>query len=244
MRILLGLLILSFFSACGPLEKESVQPFAEVQTLADILGSGNAPTIDLTFKFEDINVKPPVRRIPVPLLGTIVSEIGNAFAEVFIQLNRDWDVRQEPLVLDLPPIDADSLKALEIKSLELKIVPGSVVRSRNPLVNLWQTITFKKANLNFLSRMTIFVANEQMYAAGEWSRIARYREKDQGTACEGKCLTFDTKLEKGERLNLSKLLARGGLIYIRPDVEVKSTPKRSFNLAGEIKIRVTLSPIF
>ncbi len=244
MRIVLGLLFISILAGCGPLEKESVKPFAEVQTLAEALGTGSAPSIDLTFKFEDINVQPPVRRIPIPLLGTIVSEIGNAFAEVFIQLNRDWDVKQEPLILDLPPIDADSLKALEIKNLDLKIVPGSVVRSRNPLVNLWQTITFKKANLNFLSRMTIFVANEEMYAAGEWSRIARYRESEQVLSCEGKCLTFDTKLEKGERLNLSKLLAKGGLIYIRPDVEVKSTPKRNFNLAGEIKIKVTLSPIF
>lgn len=244
MRLILVSLVILSLSACGPLEKEKVNPVAKVQTLADMLGSGKAPTIELTFKFQDINVEPPIRRIPIPIIGTIVSELGNTLAEVFILLNQAWGVKQEPLILDLPPIDSDTLRALEIKSLDLKIVPGSVQHSRNPLVNAWNTITFKKANLKFLSRMTIFVANEEMYRAGEWSRIARYRESEQGTACEGKCITFDTKLDKGERLNLSQLLKHGGLLYIRPDVEVKGAPKRTFNLAGEIRIRASLQPIF
>jgi len=244
MRFLLSLLLTLAVQSCGPLEKELIQPIAKVQTLSEVLGTGTAPSIALTFKFEDIDVKPPVRRIPVPLLGSIVSEIGNSLAEIFIALNQNWGIAQEPIMLELPTIDDQTLEVLQLESLDLKIVPGSVANSRNPLLNLWNTITFKRANLNFLSRMTIFIANEQMYKAGEWARIARFKESENQLSCEGKCLNFDTKLEKGERLNLAKVLKEGGPIYIKPDVDVKGTPKRSFTLAGEIKISVVLKPIF
>lgn len=244
MRALFLVSLCLFIHACGPLEKELVQPIAKVQTLADVLGSGKSPVIDLTFKFEDISVDPPVRRIPVPILGTIVSEIGNTIAEIFITLSQNWGVDQEPLMLELPAIDEHTLEVLELKGLDLKIVPGSVRNSRNPLLNLWNTITFKRANLKFLSRMTIFIANEEMYKAGEWARIARFNKSDHQLGCEDKCLIFDTKLEKGESLNLAKVLKDGGPIYIKPDVDVKATPKRSFTLSGEIKISVVLKPIF
>ena len=245
MRLLLPLLFTLTIQSCGPLEKELVQPIAKVQTLAEVLGTGSlSPYIDLTFKFEDIDVKPPVRRIPVPILGTIVSEIGNTLAEIFIVLNQNWGIAQEPIMLELPAIDDETLEVLQLKSLDLKIVPGSVTSSRNPLLNLWNTLTFKRANLKFLSRMTIFIANEEMYKAGEWARIARFKKSEHQLGCEDKCLNFDTKLEKGERLNLAKVLKAGGPIYIKPDVDVKGAPKRSFTLAGEIKISVVLKPIF
>src|SRR5690606_22663966 len=105
MRLLLIALFTLALSACGPLEREEVKPVAEVQTLADVLGTGTSPAINLVFKFEDINVAPPIRRIPIPLIGTVVSEIGNTLAEVFIAINRDWSVKQEPLILDLPALD-------------------------------------------------------------------------------------------------------------------------------------------
>ncbi len=241
-QILLALFI--SISACGPLEKESVQPIAKVQTLAEVLGTGISPSIDLTFKFEDIGVKPPIRRIPVPILGTVVSEIGNTLAEIFITLNQNWEVNQEPFMLELPAIDDETLESLEIKSMDMKIVPGSVRDSRNPLLNLWNTVTFKRANLKFLSRMTILIANESMYRNGEWARIAKFKQGEQLLTCEDKCLVFDTKLVNGERLNLAKVLKEGGPLYIRPDVDVKATPKRSFSLAGEIRIGVVLKPIF
>src|SRR5690606_22963461 len=185
-----------------------------------------------------------VRRIPIPLIGTVVSEIGNAFAEVFIMLNSDWSVKQEPLIIDLPALDPETLKGLELTKLDLKIVPGSVRDSRNPLVNLWNTITFKRAHLKFLNRMTIFVATEEMYARGEWARVARYKKGEQEIACEGKCLSFNTKLVDNKSVDLAQMLQEGGRIYVRPDVEVKATPKRSFNLAGEIRLKVTLHPLF
>lgn len=244
MRVLLLLTIFIAASACGPLEKESIQPVAKVQTLAEVLGTGVSPSIVLTFKFEDIGVKPPIRRIPVPILGTVVSEIGNTLAEIFITLNQNWAVKQEPFMLELPAIDDQTLESLEIKYMDMKIVPGSVTDSRNPLINLWNTVTFKRANLKFLSRMTIFIANESMYQAGEWARIARFKQGEQELTCEKKCLVFDTKLSKGERLNLAKILKEGGPLYIKPDVDVKATPKRSFSLAGEIKIGVVLKPLF
>lgn len=99
MRLILISLVILSLSACGPLEKEKVNPVAKVQTLADMLGSGKSPTIELTFKFQDINVEPPIRRIPIPIIGTIVSELGNTLAEVFILLNQAWGVKQEPLFL-------------------------------------------------------------------------------------------------------------------------------------------------
>ena len=56
MRLLFILSLSVLIHACGPLEKESVKPIAKVQTLAEVLGTGNlSPAIDLTFKFEDIN---------------------------------------------------------------------------------------------------------------------------------------------------------------------------------------------
>lgn len=244
MRLLVIALFTMALAACGPLEREEVKPVTEVQTLADVLGTGNSPTIDLVFKFEDIDVAPPVRRIPIPLIGTVVSEIGNAFAEVFIMLNSDWSVKQEPLIIDLPALDPETLKGLELTKLDLKIVPGSVRDSRNPLVNLWNTITFKRAHLKFLNRMTIFVATEDMYARGEWARVARYKKGEQEIACEGKCLSFTTSLADNKNVDLAQMLQEGGRIYVRPDVEVKATPKRSFNLAGEIRLKVTLHPLF
>lgn len=244
MRLLVIALFTLALNSCGPLEREQVKPVAEVQTLADVLGTGNSPTIDLVFKFEDIDVAPPVRRIPIPLIGTVVSEIGNTLAEVFIAINRDWSVKQEPLILDLPALDPETLKGLEVTKLDLKIVPGSVTDSRNPLVNFWNTITFKRAHLKFLNRMTIFVASEEMYERGEWARIARYKKGEQEIACEGKCLSFNTRLVDNKSVDLAQMLQEGGRIYVRPDVEVKATPKRSFNLAGEIRLKVTLHPLF
>lgn len=237
-------LLLLVISACGPLEREGLKPIAEVQTLAEVLGTGNSPTIELAFKFQDIDIAPPVRRIPIPILGGIVSEIGNTFAELFILLNADWDVDQEPLTIDIPAIDPETLQSLELTLLDLKIVPGSVRNSSNPLVNFWNTITFKRAHLKFLNSMSIYVANEKMYSRGEWSRVAAYKANVNGTACEGKCLSFDTKLTQGKSSNLARILEEGGRIYIRPEVDVKATPKRSFNLAGEIRLKVTLHPLF
>lgn len=244
MRYLVLPLLMFTLHSCGPLERETVKPVAKVQTLAEVLGTGTSPTIDLTFKFEDINIAPPVRRIPIPILGGVVSEIGNTFAELFILLNADWSVAQEPLVIDLPALDPETLESLTLSSLDLKIVPGSVRDSRNPIVNFWNTITFKRANLKFLKHMTIYIANEEMFQQGEWARVARYSSTEQGTACETKCLNFDTKLGLASSVNFAKMLQDGGRLYVRPEVEVKATPKRTFNLAGEIRLQVKLHPLF
>src|SRR5690606_9922970 len=144
----------------------------------------------------------------------------------------------------LPAIDEETLQSLELRSLDLKIVPGSVRDSRNPLVNFWNTITFKRANLKFLKSMTIYVANEEMYENGEWARVASYSSSAQGMACEQKCLNFDTKLGLKNPVNFARILKDGGRLYVRPEVEVKATPKRAFNLAGEIRLRVTLNSLF
>src|SRR5690606_24678662 len=194
--------------------------------------------------FEDIEVAPPVRRIPLPLIGTIVSEIGNTFAELFIVLNQNWDVAQEPMVLDFPPLDPDTLESLEVTSLDLKIIPESVQRSRNPLVNFWNWLTFKRAHLKFIRRMGLYIATEDMYENNEWARVARYDHDEQGATCENKCISFETKSTNGKRVNLARILQDGGRIYIRPELDIRTTPKRTFNLAGEIRLRAKLNQLF
>jgi hypothetical protein len=239
MRILaLSAILCTLFSACG--NKEKIMPFAQEHTIAE--GQGIEPGLTVfqgRLNFDQVSITRPVGSIPVPLLGPIFREFANDLANVFVVIATEWDVNQDSVIVPLPRLDLTYVQAIEITKIELTIVPDSVEEPRSPLSWIYRRVTGKRAKLDFIKSLSISLASESMSDRGEKAILANYSSKGDGLGCDKTCLHFNIgKQNDGRRLNLVPLIAEQGHIEIFPKLEVKSTPKSTFKIAGEIHYEI------
>ena len=237
--ILIFTLFLTF--SCG--KKEEVFPFARPVTVAEQMGNDSEITlVNGDFEFDDIEVTRPVGNIPIPIIGGFIQEFANTFANLFVVLNNNWELDQEAPMIELPELDPDYIPGIQIKSVDFRIVKGSESRSNNPITRAYQWITNKKAKLDFVKKLHIYIATQEMWDNGEMQRVAWYDyDKEQLQNCRNRCLNFH--LERGEDglpLNLVPILNGQTQVYIIPDVEIHSAPKRKFKIKGNIDFQVSL----
>lgn len=153
--LFLALLLTGFFRQ----KSESIDPFAKVTTVAESRGRDRELTVvSGAFVFDEFDVDNPVGRVPVPILGVFVENLAGLFADIFVLFNDDWEVEQESLSLEIPELDPDYFKELQLSNLDFSITSA----------------TNEKANLEFIENLTIYVANEDMHERGEKLMLARY----------------------------------------------------------------------
>ena len=214
---------LTVFS-CG--QKESIEPFTQPTTVAQSQGRDpNLTVVSGGFTFDEIDVSNPVGSVPVPILGIFVENLAGLFADIFVLLNDDWEVEQEAQFIEVPELDADYFKELQVKNLEFSITGGN---------------DNGKASLDFIESLTIYVANEKMWLNNEKIKLADYRyDKAALKRCKQKCLTLEMAKERDESFyNLMKILDGSKRLYIIPKVKINSIPKSEFKILGNIDFRL------
>lgn len=228
-RPLLLALVIVLSPSCK--QEESIAPFANARTLAQAQGRDPELTIVRgAFTFDELDVANPVGDVQVPILGNFLTNLASAFANLFILINKDWEIEQEPIALEIPDIDSDIFINLNLKTLQFQIKGGT---------------QDKKASLNFIEEIDIYLATKEMLANNEGEIYARYRfNKAQLKRCKEKCIYFNLmENEEGESLNLMPLLTQASLsedkkIYIIPKIKINSVPKANFKIDGNIDFKL------
>ncbi|GEM_PF-5421580 len=229
------LLLLNFIILIGCGAKESIEPFTKAITTAE--SQGKDPELNIVsggFTFDDISINNPVGKIPIPILGTFVQNLANVFADVFVLLNNDWEVDQDAQFIDIPSIDSEYINSIQVRNLEFKIVPNSDENISE------STKAGRRARLDFIEKIDIYIANDEMLARGESTLLARYRyNKNQLKDCLYECIKL-TIQKDGEGLNpnIVPLLNNASKLYIFPKVEINSIPKAKFRIRGKIDFRL------
>lgn len=222
--ILITFIITLFgLSACGA--KQSIEPFARPTTVAQSQGLDPELTVvSGAFTFDEFDVDNPVGSIPVPILGIFVENLAGIFADIFVLLNDDWEVEQEPQTLEIPELDGEYFKQLQVKNLEFSITGG----------------TNGKAGLDFIEELTIYIANEEMWAKNQKIELATYRyDKAALKRCKKKCLSLKIAEDRNDNLyNLMNILEGSTKLYIIPKVKINSIPKSEFKISGNIDFRL------
>lgn len=234
-------IVITMLAGCS--QKEEIRSFATPETVAEQLGKDNELiVVDGKFKFDDIQVSQPVKDfIPIPLLGTFVREFANVFANFFVILNSDWEVEQEAAFIDIPELDPEYIKSLEIKRIQLSIIQGSEEETRNPFYRFYNRVTGKRPKLDFIKNIYISIATEDMQKNNQKVRIATYDfDRRELKRCNKQCLEFYiTRDAVGTApINLMPIIQNTQRIYIYPEVEVHSAPRRKFDIKGKIDFRV------
>lgn len=242
--LFLVLLMLTFFG-CG--KSENIESFATPRTIAEQQGEDpNLVVFKASYRFEDVDVQRP-NTIPLPVLGPVLNEVGNMFANIFIVFSQDFDVEQKPTEVELPYIALDMVHSIEIKRVRVRIIPESVVESKNPLVKLYQWLTFKKAKLDFIKSIEIQVSNDDLLEENDLKlKLGRYDSAKHALSCEQKCLELQMHKDSDEKkfLNLVPIIRDQRKIYLFPKVEVRAIPKRSFKVAVEMDFEIKVKMPF
>lgn len=230
---------LLFLCACGV--KETLTPFTEVQTTAEVQGKHPELTImSGNFTFDDISVDNPVGKIPVPFLGTFVQNLAGLFADIFVILNDDWEVDQETQFIEVPEIDEDYIVGLELRSLNFRIIPNSGDRGRGMVGRLTDTLSNKRPSLDFIEKIEIYVATEEMLSKKQSLLLASYTyDEEKLEKCLQQCIKMDIKEDlQGGKENLVPYLVGQTKLYVFPKVEINKTPKANFRIKGNIDFRL------
>ncbi|MCP4913357.1 MAG: hypothetical protein GY909_09565 [Oligoflexia bacterium] len=232
--------VVTMLAGCS--QKEEIRSFATTETVAQQLGKDNDLIIvDGKYRFDDIQISQPVKNIPIPVLGTFVREFANVFANFFVILNSDWEVDQEAAYIDIPELDPEYIKSLEIRRIQLSIVPGSENETRNPFYRFYQRVTGKRPKLDFIKKIHISIATEDMEKTEQKIRIASYDfDRKELKRCKKQCLEFFITRDAAgtSPINLIPIIQNTKRIYIYPEVEVHSAPRRKFDIKGKIDFRV------
>ncbi len=230
-------LMVTMLAGCN--SEEGISPFASPETIAKQLGKDSELVIvDSKFRFSDLQVDQPVKRIPIPVLGTFIGEFANTLTNFFLILNNDWDVSQDANFIEIPNLDPLYIKSIEIKNIELNIVDGSVSKTKNPLYRFYQWMTNKRAKLDFIKKIDIYIATEEQKI-----KVASYRyNKDKLKKCNKKCINFHISRDATQfgPINLMPILQNKRRIYIYPEVDIHSAPRRKFNIEGKLDFRIKL----
>lgn len=234
------LILFILFSSAFSCAKEEIESFANPITLAEQRGQDPELTIITGgFKFDDIDISTPVGDIPIPILGSFIREFANSFANLFLVLANNWDIEQDAPFIEIPKMDLSLIDSIQITNLDLKIIPGSTIRSKNPAVRFYQWLTFKKAKLDFIRTINIYLTSDKLLKTDNKILLASYDFKEQKLECESKCLKFNMLKESSEdNINLKHLIENSSKIYIIPKIEIKSAPKRRFKLNGNIDYKI------
>lgn len=226
---------------CG--KNENVDAFAPPKTIAEQQGEDpNFIVFKANYRFDDVDVQRPAN-VPLPILGPVLNEVGNIFADILIIFAQDFDVNQKPSEIELPELDLDVVHSIEIKRVKLNIIPGSIKESKNPLVRAYQWITFKTAKLDFIKTIEIGISNESLLDENEVKlRLGRYDAGKNELGCEKKCLELQMHRDSDQNkyLNLVPLMKNQRKLFLFPKVEVQSIPKRSFKVAVEMDFEIKL----
>lgn len=223
------LLLLALFTllvggvSCG--QKEHIDPFALPTTAAQ--SQGKDPELTVVsggFVFDEVDVSNPVGSVPVPILGIFVENLAGLFADIFVLLNNNWEVEQDPQTIDIPEFDTSYFKELQIQNLDFAITGGDN----------------NKAALDFIENLTIYVANEKMWEKGEKIMLAQYNfDRAALKRCKKKCLNLKVaELRNGTKYNIMPLLEGSKKLFIIPKVKINSIPKSEFKISGNIDFRL------
>lgn len=232
-------ILLIALSSCGT--KEELVPFTSVQTTAQSQGKHPELTIvNGNFEFDDISVDNPIGKLPIPLLGNFVQNLAGVFADIFVVLSDDWEVDQDAQFIEIPEIDEEYIVGLQLNKLDFKIIPESVSFRSNFFNRLTDLITNKKAKLDFIEKIEIYAATEDMLSKDESILLASYTyDKEKLRKCLSQCIKLDVKRDSiGAPENLVPYLTGQTKLYIFPKVEINKTPKANFKIKGSIDFRV------
>ncbi|PIP93092.1 MAG: hypothetical protein COW00_19030 [Bdellovibrio sp. CG12_big_fil_rev_8_21_14_0_65_39_13] len=234
-------MLFSFASACG--KSESITPFAQAKKTAQQQGQDSEYIVfSAKYRFDDVDVQRP-NTVPLPILGPVLNEVGNIFAGFFLVLSQNWEVDQEAPEIELPFMDLDVVHSIEIKRVRLTIIPGSIKESNNPLVKLYQWLTFKKAKLDFIKSIDILISNDDLLNSNDVKlRLGKFDSTKQSLDCEKKCMELQMHRDSDQNkfLNLVPLMKGQRKLYLFPKVEVKAIPKRTFKVAVEMDFEIKL----
>lgn len=235
-------ILLTLFSACG--KEETITPFAQAKRTAQQQGDDSEFIVfSAKYRFDDVDVERP-NTIPLPVLGPVLNEVGNIFAGFFLVLSQNWEVDQEAPEIELPHMDFSLVHSIEIKRVQLTIIPGSIKESSNPLVKLYQWLTFKKAKLDFIKSVDIMISNDDLMNSNDTKlRLGKFDSTKQKLECEKKCMVLQMHRDSDETkfLNLVPLMKGQRRLYLFPKVEVKAIPKRTFKVAVEMDFEIKLN---
>lgn len=229
LTLILTLLLL--LASCQ--EEETITPFANPQTVAQTQGRDPELTIVRgAFDFDELSVDSPIGGGNVPILGNFLNRLATAFANLFILINRDWEVEQEPMALEIPEIDSEIFINLSLKTLSLRI------QGTDPN---------EKASLEFIENLDLYMATPEMLIRGESTLFARYSyNKAQLKRCKERCIDFEllkTKKEDIDHINLMPLIIEASssdekIIYIIPKIRINSIPKANFKIEGSVDFKL------
>lgn len=239
-QVFLTFFIFLLFTSCG--QEQKIEPFArpiKVNQQYDADENGLI-TINGQYQFDDIQIQQPVNKIPIPVLGTFVREFANTFANLFLLINQDWDVEQEAPYVEVPELDTEYIRSIQIERLNFYILPESIETSPNPFVRIYQRLVNKRAKLDFIKKIKVYMATEQMMKENKKILLADYRYNlKRLKECNKKCLEF--KINEDEylnKLNIVPIIAGQKRIYIIPELEIQSAPRVQFKIRGNIDFKV------
>jgi hypothetical protein len=235
----LALFILILISSCGT--KEELIPFTGIQTTAQVQGKDPELTIvNGNFTFDEIDIDNPIGKLPIPLLGNFVQDLAGVFADIFVILSDDWEVDQEAQYIEIPEIDEDYIVGLQLTKLEFRIVPSSGDRRGGMFGRISDIISNRKPKLDFIEKIEIYAATEQMLAEDKSVLLAWYYfDKDRLNKCLKQCIKLDIKQEpQGGIANLVPYLTGQTKLYLFPKVQINKTPKTKIKLKGKVDFRV------
>ncbi|MCF8060310.1 MAG: hypothetical protein K9K67_13495 [Bacteriovoracaceae bacterium] len=198
---------------------------------------GEDPTLTIVsgdYVFDDIAIGNPLGKLPIPIIGSFIQNLANVFTDIFVILNNDWEVEQEAHFIEVPLIEGDLLNSLQIGHLDFTIVPD------DPLLK--GLIINRKDRLDFIEKIEIYIANEEMLKKGHSELFARYLfNKTELKSCDYQCIKLTIlKDSKGEVKNIAPLLINSTKLYLFPKVEINSIPKSNFRIRGKINFSLKL----
>lgn len=231
-------LLLSLLS-CG--REEMISPFADVRTIAETQGDDPELTIvSGKFTFDEIEIDNPVGRLPVPIIGKFLQNLGGLFADIFIRLNENWEVDQVVQSIEIPELDPEYITSLQITNLSFTIIEDSISDNAQDK---------REANLKFIDLIEIHIATESMLNREETIKLATYhmeRDKELFNQCLEKCIPLKIKEEsvpnenRLDFLNLVPTLIGHKRLYVIPVVKIGSVPKKDFKIKGDIGYRLKI----
>ncbi len=221
---LCGLLILGLVG-CG--EESTITPFVDpVEAQSDFLKE------PLTVPIPEIEVENPVNifsALPIPIVGVLIDEIANVFANVFSTLSGGKipvSTEEEVAIFEVGEVDKDIIRGLTVVKIELYYEP--LVRP------VWDKVFFwNKANLSFFEEIVIKIATQEQLDRNPNFRgipIAFHDPKNPRWCDEKKrCLTMQIPA-----VNLIDYLDKPTKVFVIPDINVGRTPN-NFILSGKIE---------
>ena len=185
------------------------------QTLSEEI-KPNISNLTIKYKIPDIPIEKPINGGNV--LRGFFAGIINSVVKIIVNLAGDVPYSIDGFEFEIPKeIDLTMFEYIKIKRLHLVVVDGK-----------------DKAHLKFLKEITIHAGGKKLTDTSSPSTlILSYNKSRDDLQCENRCLDF-----KVEEVNLIELIREQSILFIKPNINIDSTPNSKMQLSGIIEIGV------